>query len=174
MYLKLFSLPLSWRLIHVGIFFGLQTFFCHVLVGHTSIMNVLGDLTPVASICSWERYGLPASSKGGTMCVCIYEEFTFTYLRYCTLSPNDICCLCWSVLKEETRFFIFDNFPQVKKSEETRIVLDCDFDKIETILQQVKPAYHFPLVQLKCHSEKFQTSLHSMHPFPSRRTKLTC
>ena len=26
---------------------------------------------------------------------------------------------------------------QVKKSEETRIVLDCDFDKIEMILQQV-------------------------------------
>ena len=27
---------------------------------------------------------------------------------------------------------------QVKKSEETRIVLDCDFDKIEMILQQVQ------------------------------------
>ena len=26
---------------------------------------------------------------------------------------------------------------KVKKSEETRIVLDCDFDKIEMILQQV-------------------------------------
>ena len=25
----------------------------------------------------------------------------------------------------------------MKKSEETRIVLDCDFDKIEMILQQV-------------------------------------
>ena len=25
---------------------------------------------------------------------------------------------------------------EVKKSEETRIVLDCDFDKIETILEQ--------------------------------------
>ena len=109
-------------------------------------------------------------------CVCIYEEFILTYSSYCkfSLSHNNMGCLCWSVWKEEHRFFIFENFPQVKKSEETRIVLDCDFDKIETILQQVKPAYHCSLIQLKCRSEEFQTSLRSMRPFSFRRTKLTC
>ena len=113
---------------------------------------------------------------------------------------NDMGCLCWSVLKKEHRFLTYANFSQVKKSEETRIVLDCDFDKIETILQQVKPAnHHCSPIQLKCHSEKFIVGLnylkqqfgvrnnsrslevlsasqpmHSMHPFLPRRTKLTC
>ena len=122
----------------------------------------------------WRSRGTKEPAYITVRCVCIYEEFTFTYLRYCTLSPNNMGCLCWSVPKEEHRFVTFANFSQVKKSEETRILLDCDFDKIETILQQVKPAYHCSLIQLKCHSENFQTSLHSMHPFSFRRTKLTC
>ena len=47
---------------------------------------------------------------------------------------------CAGLSKRINPISIFANFSQVKKSEETRIVLDCDFDKIETILQQVKPA----------------------------------
>ena len=79
MYLNLLSLPISWRLILVGIVLACKPFLPCSGWTHQYHERFLGDLTPVASICSWERYGLPASSKGGTMCVCIYEEFIFTY-----------------------------------------------------------------------------------------------
>ena len=93
MYLNLLSLPISWRLILVGIVLPCKPFLPCSGWTHQYHERFLGDLTPVASICSWERYGLPASSKGGKMCLFFKILYTFTH--------SDMGCLCWSVLKKE-------------------------------------------------------------------------